>query len=66
MIVSVTEKNRNNYIDLFTKAMTALKGKNIIPETDTRDRLSSLGEYYHYMADLADIDGYFAMIPLDE
>lgn len=65
MIVSVNEKNQNNYIDLFTRAYNALVAADKM-EANTNGRLTSLGEYYAHMLDLIDIDKNYAMVPLDE
>ena len=65
MIVSVNEKNQNNYIELFTKAYNALVTEGKIEE-NANGRLTSLGEYYAHMLDLVNIDRNYAMIPLDE
>lgn len=65
MIVSVNEKNQNNYIDLFTKAYNALVDADKMEPNDN-GRLTSLSEYYAHMADLIDIDKAYALVPLDE
>lgn len=65
MIVSVNEKNQNNYIELFTKAYNALVAEGKMEE-NANGRLTSLGEYYAHMLDLVNIDRNYAMIPLDE
>lgn len=65
MIVSVNEKNQNNYIELFTRAYNALVAEGKMEE-NANGRLTSLGEYYAHMLDLVNIDRNYAMIPLDE
>lgn len=65
MIVSVNEKNQNNYIELFTRAYDALVAAGKM-EANSNGRLTSLGEYYAHMLDLIELDRNFAMIPLDE
>ena len=65
MIVSVNEKNQNNYIELFTRAYNDLVAEGKMEE-NANGRLTSLGEYYAHMLDLVNIDRNYAMIPLDE
>lgn len=72
VIIKIDSKNKARYEDLFLKAYKALTECDppVISEekqnTLAAGRFTSLDEFFHYMANLYELDHTYLMLPLDE
>ena len=67
MITKVTQENLSKYTKLFSEAAAELNAVNKWDENDAnKGKIDSLKQYFHYIADLAQINTKYTVLPADE